>query len=309
LRGEERSASKRSASAAASARIHKYSRQTSDRTTISDTKSNNGEEDGDYFKGNEDYEEGEDDENEEEEEEEEEEENGEGERSDEEGGDETTQTTGLSVWKCSSCNSKNEARARSCAVCMERKPAADMIRKAAPAATAGKRGGRELGKRKKRRCRTADDDDGSDEAEFDEEDGGRSRRAGARRLSRGLDTDDDEDSTAKRSLRTKARGRSYAEFSSSDFETENVTKATKRKRTIDVVDEDYAYAEYVRNLPVIVQRYEERIRVSNASSVCVKSLLILKQLLADPRSQPFWEPVDLELVPSYRYHSTLTISV
>jgi hypothetical protein len=211
-------------------------------------------------------------------------------------------------WICTECGLENELRARSCATCGEKKPAVTESRKEREMRRSSRRS-ESLSRRMKKRKRANLDQDISSDSEIFSE----------RVNSRENESDNDEEgnisSRRKMHLRKSHRAHkaaSYTEVSSEDEEFDAAPlrnkgpKASVKKARVLSVDEEYEL--YIRNLPHRINSFSNRINqfqttVANLihGDADVRFLSILRKLLTDERSQAFWEPVDLNSVPMYRY--------
>ncbi len=90
--------------------------------------------------------------------------------------------------------------------------------------------------------------------------------------------------------------------------TELYPSSTNKRIARELSAEEYSN-QYRRALPAKLAEYDERISTLSLSAsspdgqpatVCYHR--ILRALLSDERTEPFWEPVDVKLVPSYTHY-------
>lgn len=239
-------------------------------------------------------------------------------------------------WACAECTVSNEARARSCASCGARKPVAG-----APAVVDGRRSSRDSRAPERRSSRESrlraqvrdSDEEPEDESSEDsdesgeensledegsDEENGRSNRA--RRPSR-------EAAAAAERKSSRAR-KSVDYFVDSDAEEEeeeevvvrdnkrrrgsSVAEEASNKRTKELTDDEY-FAQYQQQVPELVAEFDEEIAdlaggltedgmVNEDVDFQMRCLSILRYFVSDVRTEPFWAPVDLKLVPSYKHY-------
>lgn len=172
-------------------------------------------------------------------------------------------------------------------------------------------------------------DENSDGQQDSEEDSGRNGRSGrnARSGSRGRTSSRHSDqgrTQARKSSRTTASSTKYFEDSEEEDEDEGQdddsdagrkrrrdsggrdSRGGSNKRAREMTDEEYL-AEYKRNIPQRVAEFDAEISAlaskqqagDAAADLQMRALTILRQLVSDTRTEPFWVPVDTKAVPSY----------
>ena len=210
-------------------------------------------------------------------------------------------------WICSDCSTQNETRARSCDGCGARKPAAPST-----IAYGSSRSARSSGADAARRRVAA--------APV------QSRRMAHRSIAASDDEDDDEDEEKDgeqanerngeldaRSPR-KRRSTSVSYFEEiDDEEVEEEERKKKRQKPLVEEEEDFpdTYAQqllaYEKELPGKLQDLSDFIRNmassrasdDDAIDMNLRIISLLRWLLSDIQTEPFWTPVDLSLYPDY----------
>ena len=223
-------------------------------------------------------------------------------------------------WICSDCSTQNELRARSCQGCEARKPAAsgstNSYRSSTPRSTRSseadsarsRAAAAPVQRRLAHRAIVAsdededgDDNDGNDDNEGDDDNNG----------------DQTNGESTARSPR-KRRSTSVSYFEDNDDEEVQEEERRRKKRKQELAEEDSFPDPYIqhmqvyeRELPGKLQNLSDFIRTMASSGAAqseddgadlsIRILSLLRWLLSDIRTEPFWAPVDLKLYPSYMY--------
>lgn len=213
-------------------------------------------------------------------------------------------------WGCPVCSVSNPARARSCDTCGEKKPSAEALQSAAQtrgrssnprnrATGSSRQHIRSSGKRRRGGESSEEDEDEEESSSDDSQQG---------------DSGSEHDNERRQSGRKRAV-RSYREVGSDEEEEDNGRVQAKPRRGAGDDSEEQRvrafYEDYRRRvLPLLMQQMDQRIADqvsqadtqgnSTADDLTVRLLSVLRRLLSDIRSQPFWAPVDPVDVPSYR---------
>lgn len=241
-------------------------------------------------------------------------------------------------WACGECTVSNEARARSCSSCGARKPvggapaAVDNRRNSRDSGrTSERRSSRE--NRMRTILRDSDEEpedessDGDSESGEDnslEEDDAENSDAGHNGRARKSSRDTSNAAAERKSSRSRKSVDYFVESDNEDEEEEEVVRDNKRrrgssvaeeaphKRTKELTDEEY-FAQYKLQIPELVAEFDEEIAdlaaeltedgmVNEDVDFQMRCLSILRVLIADVRTEPFWAPVDLKMVPSYKHY-------
>ena len=207
------------------------------------------------------------------------------------------QRQSLTHWTCPTCSTHNELRARSCEACGERKPAAADITTAASSrstrnasrSAVPSRSAVVSQPRRAHRVIAASDED-------DEEPG-----------------DDGEESNNRELRKRKSSSASYFEDNSDDDDDEDRNRKRRKKAAAaalaspDINQYERQMQEYRRSLPLKLQQLSDFIRSlafaaeggDAAADSKMRMLSLLRWLLSDIRTEPFWTPVDLKVYSTY----------
>ena len=201
-------------------------------------------------------------------------------------------------WMCPSCDNENSRRARTCEVCGESKPAVRVV--VSP-----------VGKRKRGRPRRSTyshpEEEEEDEDEDEEEDGGIEEE--------GNEDDEDEDEDEEEVEQEQDEVQDVNEESKSDahYRARNENESNNEdggsemeegsaegeEENQDDNDDDAKLDVVVGGLIASRGGSANAVR-TDAEKASLLQLRVLKDLIDDPSSEPFWTPVDCSIYVTYR---------